>query len=355
MARIGINLLFLVPNQVGGTEYLTRNFINQLSRDSTNTYVLFCNEENASTFEFSQSSVTKVVCKVRASNRILRLLYEQCILPFQVATENCILLHSFGYTAPIFLKAESIVTVHDANWLDHPEDFSFLSGIITHVLVTLACLKSKTIVTDSEFSKKRLSEHLPWAKAKIVVVPPIIAPDVYNGPFESLPSALKGKRFALCVSAHYPHKRIPYLLEIWNKIHQLEPSAYLVLVGQHGNDHFKVKEMLRDQRSVLYFPKVRFLMLKALYHTAKVFVHPSIYEGFGYPVYEASLNRCPTVVGNKALYPKAIADIVEQLSFDKQKDSEMIVEYFHRSQKAEQPKLWTGQESLEKLLSLYAI
>lgn len=354
MARIGLNLLFLVPNEVGGTEYLTRNFIAQLCLDSTNTYVLFCNEENAPTFTCSGLNMSKVVCKLHARNRISRLLFEQFILPFIVAKQKCTILHSFGYTSPLILNAASIVTVHDANWLDHPEDFTFFSRLVTHILVTLACVKSKTVITDSEFSKQRLRLHLPWVKNKIAVVPPIISSIIYTPPFDPLPSILKGKVFALCVSAHYPHKKIPYLLECWKRVHLLEPTAYLVLVGQHGKDHSKVSEMIKNQDSVIYFPKVSFALLKTLYHYARVFVHPSVYEGFGYPVYEATLNNCPTLVGHKSLYSDSIGASLVQLQFDKERDSELIAQYVRKAKKAVVPKLWTAQESLQKLLSIYA-
>lgn len=354
MARIGLNLLFLVPNQVGGTEYLTRNFINQLSKDTENTYVLFCNTENASTFEYSGKRIIKVVCSVRASNRMLRVLYEQFILPLQVAKANCSLLHSFGYTSPIFLTTPSIVTVHDANWLDHPEDFSVFSRIITHVIVTLSCLKSRTIITDSEFSKQRLSTQMPWIQRKIEVVPPFVPSEVYSPPFAQLPSVLAGKTFALCVSAHYPHKRIPYLLEMWKQVHRQLPDAHLVLVGQHGKDHSTVIDLLADQESVLYYPKVSFPMLKSLYHFAKVFVHPSIYEGFGYPVYEASANNCPVIVGKKSLYPSNLAKGFGELSFEEKQDAELVVTTLQAPKKSTKVPLPTAKDSLNTLLELYA-
>ncbi|MBP9699682.1 glycosyltransferase family 4 protein [Candidatus Woesebacteria bacterium] len=353
MARIGLNLLFLVPNQVGGTEYLTRNFINLLRNDSANTYILFCNQENAPTFTFSAKNISKVVCSVRASNRIIRLLYEQFILPFQVANANCTLLHSFGYTAPLFLTSSSIVTVHDANWIDHPEDFTFFSRMMTHFLVSLACLKSKTIITDSDFSKLRLSTHLPWAKKKIKVVSPFVPSEVCSPPFEQLPKKLDGTIFALCVSAHYPHKQIPYLLKMWNQVHALQPTAKLVLVGQHGKDHPSVLKLIADQESVIYYPKVSFPLLKSLYHFAHVFIHPSIYEGFGYPVYEAGANNCPVIVGKKSLYPSRVASRFLELTFDENQDAKQIIPYLQLPRKSINIPLPAANDSLKTLLQVY--
>jgi len=244
--------------------------------------------------------------------------------------------------------------VHDANWLDHPEDFTFISKLITNFLVTLACRKSTTIITDSEFSKQRLTTHLPWARQKIRVVKPFVPQEIYTPPYEELPRTLRGKKFVFCVSAHYPHKRIPYLLQVWKQVHRLQPDAYLVVVGQNGKDHPIVMELLANQESVIYYPKVSFPLLKSLYHFAHLFVHPSIYEGFGYPVYEASANRCPVIVGNRSLYPDDLAKEFEEFTFDEATDAKKVAGYLDTAKKPIKVPLLTAINALKPLLQLYA-
>lgn len=352
MKTIGLNTLFLVPNQVGGTEYLTRAFVDALQTDTKHHYVLFCNRENADTFKIKSKFMKKVVCGVLASNRLARIAYEQMIFPFVVRQEQCNLLHSFGYTAPLISSCPQIVTIHDANWLDHAGDFSILARVTTNILVRGAMRSSEIIITDSQYSKQRLTHHFPSKRKKITVVLPILESKLFLPPFTSLPKILQGKSFALCVSAMYPHKRIPYLLELWKKIEASGQNLMLVLVGRHGKDESTVLQTIQEHDAVVYFPKVSFETLKSLYHYARVFVHPSIYEGFGLPVYEAYGAGLPILVGNVKLYENRLKSALRELTTDSQMDSHLISVTASESKKKNQS-LWSEVESLDNLLQIY--
>ncbi len=354
MALIGLNTLFLVPNQVGGTEYLTRAFIDALQKDTTHQYVLFCNRENADTFQVDPTRMKKVVCPVSASNRIARIVYEQCIFPFVIQKERCDLLHSFGYTAPFFASCPQITTVHDTNWLDHPEDFSLLSRFMTNVLVRGAIKKSVKVITDSAFSKSRLLLHFPDHVKKVEIVLPIIDTKLYKSPFVVVPKELSGKKYFLCVSALYPHKKIPFLLKLWEEIEQQDTKIPLVLVGRNGRDEEGVTAKLKSLQSVVYFPKVSFEMLQSLYHHASGFIHPSVYEGFGYPVYEAYGASLPILVGKKNMYEQSIQANLEELTFDSKKDSTMVKRILERTKTKKPNHLWSDTDSLQNLLIVYA-
>ena len=82
--RIGINTLFLIPGQVGGSEIYLRNLLDHLAKlDKQNEYILFINKEDSRTFQASQPNFREVACPIRASFRPARVLWEQSILPFQ--------------------------------------------------------------------------------------------------------------------------------------------------------------------------------------------------------------------------------------------------------------------------------
>jgi hypothetical protein len=116
---IGINALFMIPHGVGGTEYHLRSFLLNLEKkDEQNTYIVFCNTENYSSFHFTNPKWKKILCPIHASFRPMRLVYEQCILPFLVMKYHCTVLHSFGYFGPIVCPVKHVITIHDVNWRD---------------------------------------------------------------------------------------------------------------------------------------------------------------------------------------------------------------------------------------------
>ena len=141
--RIGINTLYLIPGEVGGTETYLRNLIHHLQdMDPINEYVLFTNVENSGSFDLRSKNFREIPCPIRASIRPVRILWEQLILPFQVWKYKLSLLHSPGYIAPLYLSCPSVVTIHDLNYHFHPEDFSWAALWVHRFLVPMAAKRS---------------------------------------------------------------------------------------------------------------------------------------------------------------------------------------------------------------------
>ena len=100
--RIGINLLYLIPGQCGGTETYGVCLVNALADlDQKNEYVVFLNRESKDLALSEADNLEKVICNVRAVHRSLRYLYEQLVLPFLLIRKRIDLVHSLGYVAPL--------------------------------------------------------------------------------------------------------------------------------------------------------------------------------------------------------------------------------------------------------------
>ena len=97
--NIGINLLYLLPKAVGGTETYAQGLIGGLKKkDHKNQYYIFCNMECANTF--SESANFKIIkLPVLAKNRVDRMLFEVFIFPFYL----------WKYKIDIILKLRSLI------------------------------------------------------------------------------------------------------------------------------------------------------------------------------------------------------------------------------------------------------
>jgi glycosyltransferase involved in cell wall biosynthesis len=60
--------------------------------------------------------------------------------------------------------------------------------------------------------------------------------------------------------------------------------------------------------SVHFLGRVALGELVELYNTAKLFVYPSLYEGFGLPVLEAMACGCPVITSDRSSLPEIAGD-----------------------------------------------
>src|SRR5678815_972335 len=96
--RIALNLLYLLPGVVGGTETYARSLIRAISRqDDDNEYSIFLNRESADLDVTPTENFTRVVCPINATNRAARYSWEQGAMPLQLRRARPDIVHSLGY------------------------------------------------------------------------------------------------------------------------------------------------------------------------------------------------------------------------------------------------------------------
>jgi glycosyltransferase involved in cell wall biosynthesis len=295
--RIGINLLFLLPGQVGGTEIYTRNLLNALARtDSANEYFIFHNAETESAITPAQANFTDCPQLVHATSRPARLIFEQTILVAEIVRRRLDVLLNFGLTAPLLCPTKMVTVFYDLQYKVHPENLSALELLVYKTLLPASARRSKRIVAMSEAARAQLDRFYPWSSSKIDVVPHGI-----EERFAQIALAREGTTatsdFILSVSTLDPHKNFDGLLRGFARYRRTHPDKRLVIVGIKGPE----TDRLANLRAELglegcveftgWIPRER---LYELFERASAFVFASRFEGFGIPVLEAISAGVPT-------------------------------------------------------------
>ena len=315
--NIGINLLFLLPGVVGGTESYAISLINALTRiDEQSEYFVFTNQESTNLSLPTSKRISRVPCQVYATNRASRYAWEQLILPRKVKSLQIELLHSLGYVQPLRLPCKSVVTIHDLNFYNIGHMMSKTKRIALEFFVTRSAKAADHIITVSEFSKKQIVEILGVPPEKVTVTYNAVKErPMHVVEFEELKSKYNVRRpYIFGLSSPSPHKNIANLVRGFALLKQRKTNSLkLVLAGHLPKGSTDLTQALsnvndRVREDIIFTGYVPDFVLPSLYFYAEALVFPSIYEGFGIPILEAFSCNTPVVCSNMAAIPEVAGD-----------------------------------------------
>lgn len=313
--RIGVNLLFLLPGVVGGTETYAVSLLKALGQiDPENEYRMFINKESDRLETPFHPNFKKIVCPVGARIRVARYLWEQTLLPLQARGQGLDLLHSLGYVQPFRAPCPSVVTIHDLNFHNLARWMPYEKRAVLRFFVTRSARRAAHIITVSEFSKQQIVEILEIPEDKVTVTYNAVKQRVRQAqPFETVCEQYGVHRpYILALSSLSPHKNMASLIKAFAILRQKGfRELQLVVAGHPPRDKRSLELLVQDHRlldAVIFTGYVGDDILPTLYGHAEAFVFPSLYEGFGIPVLEAFLYGAPVACSNAAALPEIAGD-----------------------------------------------
>jgi glycosyltransferase involved in cell wall biosynthesis len=114
--------------------------------------------------------------------------------------------------------------------------------------------------------------------------------------------------YVLFVGSRSKYKNFKTLAAAFAQFQRRRPDFSLVCIGG-GPTTRAEKDQLRDLGvSKVVFRTASEEELNYAYAHASVFVYPSLYEGFGFPIIEAMANNCPCILSRASCFPEIAQD-----------------------------------------------
>lgn len=220
--------------------------------------------------------------------------------------------HGPNFFLPPF-SGRKVATFHDLSpfkWAEcfDPVKVKYLQREFRKTLDT-----ADALITDSEFTRQELADFAGWPLQKIHAIPLAAGPEFRPRTEDEVRPILERhgltyQGYSLFVGTIEPRKNIICLLDAY----ELLPKAIrqkwpLILTGYRGwksdDIHARIKDAER-QGWAKYFGFLPAEELPMLYCGARMFVFPSLYEGFGLPVLEAMQSGVPVVCSDRASLPE---------------------------------------------------
>ena len=168
--KIGLNLLYLIPGIVGGTETYAAGLLSGLAKINRNDeFVVFVNREAENWTLPDAPNFTRVVCPVHAVSRARRYYYEQVCLPGLLKAYGVDLVHSLGSVAPLFPSCPSVLTVQDICFSTPGVRIPLVRQLPLKFFTPQAALRANSIIASSNFARNQMAVEFGIPPAKITV------------------------------------------------------------------------------------------------------------------------------------------------------------------------------------------
>ena len=304
-----------------GVGTYTRNVVRALARiDHYNQYVLLGSPQEAAEIGPLPTNFT---CVPLAEPDNTAKGYFECRA--MIKRLRCDIAHiPHLFSIPRNLPCPYVMTVHDL--LEHMYGAGEGSGLrrSLHFHLTRHVLKgAKRILAVSKFTKNEIEKLFAIPGQRIEVIYNAIDERFLRGHATEADRQILAERylvtypFLLYAGRISPHKNLVRIIEAFSALKaQLEKQSQytdlkLIIIGDELSKHPDLRRtVIRSgvQNDVRFMGFIPIEMLRLFYDAAKVFVFPSLYEGFGLPPLEAMAHGTPVVTSNISSLPEVVGN-----------------------------------------------
>lgn len=355
-----------------GIGWYTYNLTKELCKNNKNKYIgeVF----NLRRRNLSEMKIPNLLIKENVF-LLYRLVKELCryISYNFLMNSHSDIYHFFNFFIPNKINGKVIVTIHDLVYKKYPETVNFdIEKFSTEVEYSIK--HSNLIIVVSEATKKDILENFNISQNKIEIVSPGIYLEDYNKIYlKEQIDTVKNKyglssNFILYLGTIEPRKNITNIILAFEKYKMIsnDKNLKLVIAGRKGWKYEKIFETYKNSKVKKDIKFINYIDEEdkiILYKLAKLFVFPSLYEGFGMPVLEAmaagipvitsNVSSLPEVAGEGAILvnPHSVEEIEEGINKIINGDKIFVEELI--TQGKEQAKKYTWEKSAKKLEKIY--
>jgi glycosyltransferase involved in cell wall biosynthesis len=215
-------------------------------------------------------------------------------------------------------RARLTATVHDLTSWIMPEVHTQATARADQAFAEQILKRADGLIAVSENTRQDAIRMLGINPARIRTIHSGVAAAYFDAPPQK-----RARPYVLFVGTVEPRKNLETLLDAWRSVKpEIREHFDLVIAGPEGWDSSGT--MARVRQEATYLGYVAEAELPGLVAGAALFVYPSLYEGFGFPVVQAMAANVPVLSSRTSCLPEIAGDAAAYV--DPRSPSEMAAQ-----------------------------
>ncbi|MBU3133161.1 glycosyltransferase family 4 protein [Clostridium gasigenes] len=301
----------ILNNRLTGLGVYCKNVLSRI-KDENIDNILYTNiYEN-----IKKNSDKDVILDIKSKNKFKSIILRSYRLKnwIKINSKEDILHYSPTQHGVNVKGIKQIITIHDLMPLYFPKgrihQYIYYKYILKRVIN-----KSNLIITVSNNTKKDILKEYKIKEDKIKVIyngfDKIMEPIDKNYSRKYIRNKYNVENYILMVGIHYNYKNLHRVIEAYDNNKDKLKYPIVIVGGFDCKYGHELKKLVSDKNLQ---DRVRFLGFVSdedknkLYQAAKLFIYPSLYEGFGLPVLEAMENKTVVACSNTSSLPEVVGE-----------------------------------------------
>ena len=323
--KIGIDASRYGSEQATGVEWYSYHIINalveQIAKNEDHELVLYSRQ--ALSYDEKIEDIIKGDKKNKFQNKILRgkRIWTHLHLAREIVKKTPDVLFVPSHVLPFDAPKNSVITIHDVAFKHLKTSYSFVQNWYLNWSTKYAVKHAKKIIVPSDSTAADLVHFYNCPHDKIMVIPhgftaPKSLPKHKDDPFSEHEifryfKIEKDTKYILFVGRLESKKNLERLIRAFARFAYSHPEYKLVLAGKKGVGIENIMRTIQENtvtEKVIMMGYVNEEEKNILMQNCKLFVFPSLYEGFGFPILEAFYFKKPILVSHVSSLPEVAKD-----------------------------------------------
>jgi glycosyltransferase involved in cell wall biosynthesis len=310
--RLIVNLLPIPGNNLYGVGQYLKSVLFDIFNNLEDTEVCFIHHSNTNPLKLfslpEHTNITFISIRFLSKYRILRILFEQIILPFICIKFDTLFVPANIKPLVMPTTCKTIITIYDLLPFISTSRYNFAQSLYLKLGTYLSAKSSDKVITCSNYSKLDIVQKLKIPLDKIEVI--------YFGILEycndSSNKSPLDHPFFLIIAGLNIDKRIDLVIYSFFQFSSKNPNCSLIILGGDQGDLSRLELLVTNlgmNSRIIFKGFVDEKTKWSFLHNCLALILFGKNEGFGIPVLEAISLGKPVVVSNSGSLPEVAGHV----------------------------------------------